>query len=66
MHTHKSELSIQIDAVENALFPVTVNPLLKFLISRFDREYPKDGNLLLSSLQDFWARLFPFAQHANT
>jgi len=44
---------MQIDAIENALFSVTVNPLLKTLISRFDRECPKDGSLLLNSLKDF-------------
>ncbi|MEM3703441.1 MAG: radical SAM protein [Candidatus Bathyarchaeia archaeon] len=44
---------MQIDAVENALLSVTVNPLLKELISRFDIECPKDGSLLLNSLKDF-------------
>jgi len=53
MHTHKSDLDMQVDAVENALFSVTVNPLLKFLISRFDKECPRDGSLLLNSLKDF-------------
>jgi len=44
---------MQIDALENALFSVTVNPLLKFLIGRFDKECSKDGSLLLNSLEDF-------------
>jgi len=44
---------MQMDAVENALFSVTVNPLLKSLISRFDKECEKDGSLLLNSLKDF-------------
>lgn len=44
---------MQIDAVENALFSVTANPLLKSLINRFDKECPKDGSLLLNSLKDF-------------
>jgi radical SAM protein with 4Fe4S-binding SPASM domain len=44
---------MQIDAVENTLFSVTVNPLLKSLISRFNKECPRDGSLLLNSLKDF-------------
>ncbi|MBS7647068.1 MAG: radical SAM protein [Candidatus Bathyarchaeia archaeon] len=44
---------MQTDALENALFTVTVNPLLKGLISRFDIECPTDGSLLLNSLKDF-------------
>ncbi|MEM3725280.1 MAG: radical SAM protein [Candidatus Bathyarchaeia archaeon] len=44
---------MNIDTVENALFSVTVNPVLKYLISRFDKECPKDGDLLLNSLKDF-------------
>jgi radical SAM protein with 4Fe4S-binding SPASM domain len=44
---------MQIDAVENVLFSVTVNPLLKSLIGVFDRECPTDGSLLLNSLKDF-------------
>lgn len=44
---------MQIDPVENALFSATINPLLKGLISRFDRECPEDGSLLLNSLKDF-------------
>lgn len=44
---------MQVDALENALFAVTVNPLLKGVISRFDIECPHDGSLLLNSLKDF-------------
>jgi radical SAM protein with 4Fe4S-binding SPASM domain len=44
---------MNLDTVENVLFSVTVNPVLKFLISRFDKECPKDGDLLLNSLKDF-------------
>lgn len=59
---------MQIDAVENALFSVTINPLLKFLISRFDRECEQDGNLLLNSLKDFLDVPFllcPTCSHVN-
>jgi radical SAM protein with 4Fe4S-binding SPASM domain len=44
---------MNVDTVENALFSVTVNPILKYLISCFDKECPKDGDLLLNSLKDF-------------
>ncbi|MEM3442873.1 MAG: radical SAM protein, partial [Candidatus Bathyarchaeia archaeon] len=44
---------MNVDTVENALFSVTVNPVLRYLISRFDKECPKDGDLLLNSLKDF-------------
>ncbi|MBS7616492.1 radical SAM protein [Candidatus Bathyarchaeota archaeon] len=44
---------MHVDAVENALFSITVNPLLKGFISRFDTECPQDGSLLLNSLKDF-------------
>jgi radical SAM protein with 4Fe4S-binding SPASM domain len=59
---------MQIDAVENALFSVTVNPLLKGLISRFDRECPEDGGLLLNSLMDFLGEpvsLCPTCKHIS-
>lgn len=59
---------MQADLVENALLSVTVNPLLKRLISRFDIECPKDGSLLLNSLKDFLGetvRLCPTCQHAS-
>jgi len=36
---------MQIDTIENALFSVTVNPLLKSLISRFNKECPRAGEL---------------------
>lgn len=45
--------NMRVDKIENSLFSVTVNPLLKPLISRFDVDCPKDGNLLLNSLKDF-------------
>jgi radical SAM protein with 4Fe4S-binding SPASM domain len=44
---------MNIDTIENALFSVTVNPVLRYLISRFDKECLKDGGLLLNSLKDF-------------
>lgn len=44
---------MQRDTIENALLSVTVNPILKSLISRFDKECPTDGSLLLNSLKDF-------------
>lgn len=56
------------DTVKNALFSVTVNPLLKFLISRFDKECPTDGNLLLNSLKEFLdepVALCPTCQHIS-
>ncbi|MEM2970931.1 MAG: radical SAM protein [Candidatus Bathyarchaeia archaeon] len=59
---------MQIDTIENALLSVTVNPLLKSLISRFDKECPKDGSLLLNSLKDFLgvsAPLCPTCQHIS-
>ncbi|MEM2367442.1 MAG: radical SAM protein [Candidatus Bathyarchaeia archaeon] len=59
---------MQIDAIENALFMVTVNPLLKGIISRFDQTCPKDGNLLLNSLKDYLGEpvsLCPTCQHIS-
>jgi len=59
---------MQIDAVENALFSATINPLLKSLINRFDKECPIDGNLLLNSLKDFLGEpvsLCPTCQHVS-
>jgi len=59
---------MQIDAVENALFSATVNPLLRPLISRFDKECPRDGSLLLNSLKDFLGEplsLCPTCQHIS-
>ena len=44
---------MHIDAVENILFSAAVNPLLKSLISRFDKECPTDGSLLINSLKGF-------------
>jgi sulfatase maturation enzyme AslB (radical SAM superfamily) len=59
---------MQIDPVENALFSATINPLLRGLISRFDKECPEDGNLLLNSLRDFLGEpvsLCPTCQHIS-
>lgn len=44
---------MQVDAIENAVFSASINPILKFLIKFFDRECLNDGNLLLNSLKDF-------------
>ncbi|MEM3730181.1 MAG: radical SAM protein [Candidatus Bathyarchaeia archaeon] len=44
---------MQVDPIENALFSVTINPILKSLIGRFDKECPRDGSLLLNSLKNF-------------
>jgi len=44
---------MQVDAVENAIFSVAVNPILKSLITLFDKECRKDGSLLLNSLKEF-------------
>jgi radical SAM protein with 4Fe4S-binding SPASM domain len=56
------------DAIENALLGVTVNPFLKFLIARFDRECPSDGSLLLNSLKEFLGEsvaLCPTCRHLS-
>ena len=39
--------------VENALLSVTLNPFVKHVIGRFDRECPVDGNLILNSMRYF-------------
>jgi radical SAM protein with 4Fe4S-binding SPASM domain len=44
---------LHIDALENSLFEVTVNPFLKRVISLIDKDCPQDGNLLLNSMKDF-------------
>ena len=57
-----------VDAFENALFSVAVNPLLKSLIGRFDKECLRDGSLLLNSLKDFLGvpvSLCPTCQHIS-
>jgi len=59
---------MQIDAIENALFSVSVNPILRSLISIFDKECPKDGTLLLNSLKDFLGEptsLCPVCRHIS-
>jgi len=61
-------LDTQIDAIENALFSVTVNPVLKYLIDRFDMECPEHGSLLLNSLRDFLGEpveLCPRCEHIS-
>jgi radical SAM protein with 4Fe4S-binding SPASM domain len=45
MHTHKSDLNMQIDTVENALFSMTINPLLEFFINRYNKECLRKGEL---------------------
>ncbi len=60
---------MQTDTVRNVLFSATVNPMLKFLISRFDKECPEDGNLLLNSLKHFLGApvgLCPACQHTSS
>ena len=59
---------MQIDTLENLLLSITVNPLLKGIISRFDVECPRDGSLLLNSLKDFLGEqvpLCPTCQHIS-
>ena len=58
-----------MDTLENALLSVTANPILKSLISRFDKECPADGSLLLNSLKDFLGApvsLCPTCQHISS
>ncbi|MGB9853523.1 MAG: radical SAM protein [Candidatus Bathyarchaeales archaeon] len=59
---------MNVNAVESALLSVTVNPVLKHLIGRFDKECPEDGNLLLNSLRDFLGEpvsLCPTCRHIS-
>jgi|GEM_PF-5013291 len=59
---------MQINAVENILFPVTV-PLFGFLINHFDKQYLNDDSLLLKSLNDFLGApvsLCPACQYINS
>jgi len=68
MHNLPKRFSMKISTIENKVFPVTVNPLLKFLISDFDKDCPKDGSLLLNSLKDFLdapVGLCPTCQHVS-
>ncbi len=44
---------MQVDALENMLLPVTINPLLKSYIRHFDKECPEDGSLLINSLRAY-------------
>jgi radical SAM protein with 4Fe4S-binding SPASM domain len=60
--------SMQINFIENAFLSVAVNPWLKTLISRFDVDCEKDGNLLLNSLKDFLGEnvsLCPACRHKS-
>jgi len=45
MHIHKSDLNMQINTVENALFSIIINPLLGFLMSCSNKECPRAGEL---------------------
>jgi radical SAM protein with 4Fe4S-binding SPASM domain len=59
---------MQVDFIENAFLSVAVNPWLKTLISRFDVDCEKDGNLLLNSLKDFLGEnvsLCPTCRHKS-
>ncbi|MEM3549467.1 MAG: radical SAM protein [Candidatus Bathyarchaeia archaeon] len=59
---------MQVDILENAFLEVAVNPFLKYFVSRFDRECPLDGNLLLNSLKDFLGEhtsLCPTCRHLS-
>jgi radical SAM protein with 4Fe4S-binding SPASM domain len=44
---------MRIDAAKNALFSVTVNPVLRYLIGFLDRDCSEHGSLLLNSLRDY-------------
>jgi len=60
---------MQIDTIANKVFSVTVNPLLKSLINRLDKDCQEDGNLLLNSLKDFLdepVNLCPTCQHISS
>jgi MoaA/NifB/PqqE/SkfB family radical SAM enzyme len=54
--------------LENSLLSVTLNPLLKVFISRFDIECPQDGNLIVNSLRYFLGepvKLCPTCTHIS-
>lgn len=56
------------DTIANAVFPVTINPVLRLLIGFFDRNCPQDGSLLLNSLTDFLGEetiLCPTCRHIS-
>jgi radical SAM protein with 4Fe4S-binding SPASM domain len=44
---------MQKESIENVLLSTVVNPFLKVIISKFDVDCGKDGNLLINSLKDF-------------
>ncbi|MGQ9623880.1 MAG: radical SAM protein, partial [Candidatus Bathycorpusculaceae bacterium] len=59
---------MQTDTIENALFIVTVNPILKHLIGLLDKECATDGSLLLNSLKEFLGEppsLCPTCKHIS-
>jgi radical SAM protein with 4Fe4S-binding SPASM domain len=41
------------ETLENLVLAITLNPLLKTMISKFDIYCPEDGNLLLNSLKEY-------------
>lgn len=51
--------------IENALFSVTINPILKLLISRFDVNCPADGNLILNSLRRYLGQPVPLCSRCK-
>jgi len=44
---------MQIESIENQLLSTVINPALKAVISKFDIECEKDGNLMVNSLRQF-------------
>lgn len=59
---------MHFDAIENSVLRVTVNPVLKYMINRFDEECAEHGSLLLNSLKDFLGDrvdLCPRCQHLS-
>ncbi|MEM3641269.1 MAG: radical SAM protein [Candidatus Bathyarchaeia archaeon] len=59
---------MNVDAVENAIFLVAINPVLKRLISFLDKDCLEDGNLLLNSLKYFLGEavsLCPTCRHLS-
>ncbi len=44
---------MQLESVENHLLSAIVNPALKSMISKFDIECEKDGNLMVNALKQF-------------
>ncbi len=44
---------MQLESIQNHLLSTAVNPALKTIISKFDVECKKDGNLMINSLRQF-------------